>query len=632
MKKRIISLALVIVMLLSLLCSCSFNYAKKNLAKYATFDATEFEKALLGLVIADGDFGRNQNDRNKNVLDTIFAALASDAGTDNKSFDVVVKEYDVLYYGYYATFTKTEKVTDENGEETEVTTEYVVFPEGMNPAKPGGLQFGLSSTKEDSLAGKIEAAVGDQVVTNVFKGNTDGTAAEGDIVNVSFTFTYTVTDAEGNSKSETIVYNYVNLPLTLAEAVLATVNEDETTEDETTGDETTGDETTGDETTGDETTGDETTGDEPTVSDPTVKPELKQNLVEYLVGKTVGKVGEGKFDGKLTHKDVTYEGAFTGLTINWIVEDEGQEIATVTDKTYSTAKSVKDIYGNTHDLKDVELTYHVYPMYVVDVVDELTTEVVLKKLLGTDSNKNGSVEDSEKGSLAIFSSEEYKNGEETLKALVEKLVTAYNDLAKAEKALVAAKDAFEKEKANASTATPATVSEDETVEGGETTDETTGDETTEGGESTETPTEPEKSKAEKEYDSAVQDVAAKKLAVSELVNKIADAAKGEEKVSAILADEYKKAVYDNLEATYESTIRTNIATEVVKLATKYITFTGKLPTDAVNNAYNRIKDMYEYNYYQGNYTNADKTTVPNYNKYGSFEEYLKTDKNALNLG
>ena len=40
--------------------------------------------------------------------------------------------------------------------------------------------------------------------------------------------------------------------------------------------------------------------------------------------------------------------------------------------------------------------------------------------------------------------------------------------------------------------------------------------------------------------------------------------------------------------------------------------------------------MYEYNYYQGNYTNADKTTVPNYTFYASYEEYLKS-KDALNL-
>lgn len=596
MKKRIISLALVIVMLLSVLCSCSFNYAKKDLTKYAEFNATEFEKALLALVIDDGSFGRTLTDRNKNVLDTIFAALATDAGTDEevRKYDVDVKAYDVLYYGYYVTFEKTNTTKDENGEDVTTTETITVFPEGMNPAKPGGLQFGLSSTEEDSLSGKIEAAVGNQVITNVFKGGAEGTTEANDVVNVSFTFTYTEKDADGKDVSKTVTYNYKNI--TLSDSTLAPVAE------------------------GDETTG-ETEGDDTTEGEDNTGSKVVLDVTKYLIGKAVGKVDKGEYEGTLTVDGVAIEGKFTGLTINWIVDEAGAELATVTDKTYTTTKSVKDVDGNSHDLKDVELTYHIIPMFVVDVVDELSTEVVLKKLLGTDSDADGSVEDSEKGSLAIFSNEEYKNGEETLKALIEKLTTAYNDLAKAEKALVAAEEALEKEKAKQeSTATPASE---------ETTGETEGEgDTTEGEkpEAEKTPLE----KAEAAVDAAITDLAAKKTAADELVAKIAAATNGEKTVADILADEYKEAVYDNLEASYKSTIKTNLSKEIIKLATKYITYTDKLPKRAVKQAYERIEDMHEYNYYQGNYTNADKTTVPNYTFYASYEEYLKS-KDALNL-
>ena len=136
MKKRIISLALVIVMLLSLLCSCTFDYAKRDLTKYATFNATEFAAALQNLVIADGDFGHNLTERNKKVLDTIFAALASDAGTDTKSYDVAVGEYDVLYYGYYVTFEKKTTEKNDDGEEIVVSTDIItVFPEKIRATK-----------------------------------------------------------------------------------------------------------------------------------------------------------------------------------------------------------------------------------------------------------------------------------------------------------------------------------------------------------------------------------------------------------------------------------------------------------------------------------------------------------------
>ncbi len=654
MKKRIISLVLVVVMLLSFLCSCSFNYANRKLTKYASFNATEFEKALLSLVIDDGDFGIDEVTRHTKVLDTIFAALATDAGTDNKIYDATVGKYDVLYYGYYVTFSKEiEKEVD--GEKVKETVEYTVFTDAMNPAKPGSLQFGLldSDEKEETLGEKIEALVGDKNIKDyVFSATTEGKTEAGDKICISYTMTYSVPkldadgkqeiDAEGKplyeSKTVTVNYGIVTLDTPV-------VTPDEDTPDADTPDEDTPATT---EETGDNTTtdgGNDTTTDGGTTDGGTTdKPIEKLPLLTYLIGQKVGKVGtDGKYENvKWTDDEgVEHDVTYTGLTINWIIEDEGTEIGTVTDKTYTTSKKVKDVNGVEVDLKDAELTYHIFPMYIVDVVDQLDTEVVLKKILGTDTDKDGTVEDSEKGSLALFNSEEFKNGEDTLKTLIEKLVTAYNDLAKAEKALVTAEDKAKKEaekeaeKNESSTAKPAAeestedgttedgTTEDGTTEDGTTNDGTTEDGTTEDGTTNDGTTE-EKPVEKTEVEKAQDDVKEKQQKVDELVGKIAAATNGKKTVGEIIVGEYQSAVYDNLEASYVSSIRTNLSKEIFKLAEKYVTFTGKLPKSAVKQAYERIENVHKYNFYQGNYTNSDKTTVPNYVKYeGNYENFLK---------
>ena len=600
MKKRIISLVLVVVMLLSFLCSCTYNYANKDLTKYASFNASEFEKALLALVIDDGDFGINEDTRKIKVLDTIFAALASDAGTDNKLYDVAAGKYDVLYYGYYVTVSiETEKEVD--GEKVKETTDYTVFTDAMNPDKPGSLQFGLLDT--EGLSKLIEELVGDKNIGDyVFKATTEGKTEGGDKINLSYTKTWSVPklDADGNpeldaegkplyeSKTETVNYGVVTLPVIEVEE---DTNDDQTaTVDETT-----------------EGGNNETTGGENAETE-------KLPFLQYLIGQKVGKVGTGKYEGvKEIIDGVEYEVSYSSVNINWIIEDEGTEIGTVEDKTYTSSKKVKDVNGVEVELKDQTLVYHIFPMYVVDVVNELTPEVVLKKILGTDTDKDGTVEDSEKGSLELFTSEEYKNGEETLKALIEKLVTAYNDLAKAEKALVTAetKAKEEAEKNESSEAKPASEENNETTEGGE------NNETTEGGE---TETKPEKTDLEKAQD----EVAAKETAVNEILVKILAASNGEKTVADVIVEEYTDAVYDNLEASYVSTIKTNLSKEIFKLAEKYITFGDKLPKAAVKQAYERIENVHKYNFYQGNYTNADKSTVSNYVKYeGNYENYLK---------
>lgn len=605
MKKRIISLALVVVMLLLTLCSCSFNYSKRDLTKYATFNSEKFFAELLNksISIKDADFGTDEDARNLKVLDTIFKALASDAGTDEKVTDGAAGKYDVLYYGYFLSFEIEEKTGEKDDEGKDIVTKkpvYVMY-EGLNPAKPGSVQFGLYETDKDSLAGKIEAAIGTTDIDSfLYSAEAEGTVADGDLVFISYTKSWTVpvykTDADGNTvldadgnpvpelnadgtaKTETKKESAVYKLLTAEKAAASTPDSQ-----------------------------DDTTTEAPE------KPTLSKTFEEQLIGQKVGKVK----DLTVTEDGVEYK--YSGIQVHAIVDtfNESNPMVKVTDKTFTATKKAYDQDGKEYDLKDKELTYYVFPMYIVDVADEITAEIVLKKLYGTDTDKDGTVEDNEKGNLEILTGEDYKNGEETVKALAEKLVTAYNELAKADKALTAAKEK-EAEK------TPTTDNKGDSTEGeGDTTTEgepsTQADDTTEGEGETDTEL-TDLEKAQKTYDE-------KKAAVDELVTKILAAKNGENKtVGEVLADEYKEAVYDNLEASYISSITNNIAKEVFKIAESCITYNG-LPKSAVKDAYKRIEDVHEYNFYQG--TVSDTTTgaakgQSNYDFYkGNYEAYLK---------
>jgi len=67
MKKRIISLILVVVTLALSLVGCAYSYASDDLNKYAKFDAKAFAEALLAIDVEDGDFTADNETRIKKV-------------------------------------------------------------------------------------------------------------------------------------------------------------------------------------------------------------------------------------------------------------------------------------------------------------------------------------------------------------------------------------------------------------------------------------------------------------------------------------------------------------------------------------------------------------------------------------
>ena len=94
-----------------------------------------------------------------------------------------------------------------------------------------------------------------------------------------------------------------------------------------------------------------------------------------LVGKTVGESSKFEVeDETLDTDDKTVN--YSAVKVNWIVKND-KELGTVKDTTYTEKKELADVKGDKIDLKDVELTYHIFPVYLVKVADKLTADVVI---------------------------------------------------------------------------------------------------------------------------------------------------------------------------------------------------------------------------------------------------------------
>ena len=109
MKKRIISLILVVVMLALSLVGCGYSYADDDLSQYATFDKAAFDAALLLISIKDGDFTADEATRLLKVEDKVASNLAGLSDTDDKKTAGKPAAGDLFYYNYYITADATDK-------------------------------------------------------------------------------------------------------------------------------------------------------------------------------------------------------------------------------------------------------------------------------------------------------------------------------------------------------------------------------------------------------------------------------------------------------------------------------------------------------------------------------------------
>ena len=189
MKKRILSLILVVVMLALTLTSCSYSFAEDNMSNYVTFDSAKFNDALKALVLEDGDFTTDEAIRAQKVEETIRNTIgqSTDTGADKQRKEGIVGTYDILYYSYYVTATFGEEVA-------------TLYASNMKSASAVKLQLGMNSTAS-SLDKAIMDALKDKDIKDFIYSTDTATTTElkaGDKVYVSYT--YDSKDASGNAK------------------------------------------------------------------------------------------------------------------------------------------------------------------------------------------------------------------------------------------------------------------------------------------------------------------------------------------------------------------------------------------------------------------------------------------------
>lgn len=545
MKKRIISFILVIVLSVLALASCAYSYENDNMANYVDFNKEAFLDAIASLEIEDADFGTDEDVRNNKVIDAIFTTLVGKADTDNKITEGTPKKYSTYYYCYYATF-----VNDEN----ETVT---VYASSMKQSSAVKLQLGMSSLEGLSL--KIADAVKDFELVQDYAYDTDTTSTtkKGDIVVVTYT-----RKAEGDENSVTYTNQIIEL------------TEDAPAEDGT------------------------------------------QTFLNQLVGLTAGSSTGKAFEGIDEVVDgETVKVDYSSVKVNWIVKSD---LANHLEVKYTPTEETKvnDVAGNEVDLKDKELTYYIYPVYYIDVISELTAEVIVDTIYGssisagTDANEDGDFDDEDdtKPSLDVFGDSGYKNGDETINAIVEELAKLQATLEEKETALEdAIEDLEEKQAAVDKAGDDATPEETDALDAAKTAKNTAESEKT-------------------EADDAVKAQVEKLLACT----KSGDTSTLEETI----VKEYKQSRYDSLEATYKNSIKQNLAKAIYAIAKESITFKKDdagnelLPSSEVNKAYKTILNNLKYDFYEGTYSSSSSETNYHYyteTKKTGFDGYLRAE-------
>ena len=476
----------------------------------------------------------------KAALDAFLAAIEIEDGDytadpETRKAKVLDRIYETLLKSVDTTDTKTEGALTAHDALyycyyvtfTEGETVYTVYTSYMKNSSKVNFQLGLEDNSE--LQKKIAEAVLAAGEIEAYKTKTSGKATKDSLAYVTYTVSYQETDAEG--KVTNVKETHTNETLVLGE---------------------------------------------------------EGNLVaEKLVDATIGTaVTEFKSE------DEKY--TYTGAVVNWVVE-AGKEVV-VENKTFDVETKVTPTVvvdgaadAGKVDLKDKDLTYHIYPVHYLDV-EEFSAELVLTDILGTVSNE---------------SLECLKEGfDELIKTLNDKK-TALSEKKKAvsdkEKAVEEAEKALETAKGK--------VAEGENVEenSGVKSAQTTLDNAKQALEDAKT----EETAAKNEVKAAA--VAIIKKAGSE------DEAAGK----TIVEDDYKEELAKTLEDEYNNEIHQNLAKAIWEAIDKNVTIKvedSALPEKAVKDIYELLYEKHESDFYTG----TDSTTKQSYylQHKGSFKSYL----------
>lgn len=404
----------------------------------------------------------------------------------------------------------------------------IVFASKMQQSSAVKFQLGLSDTT--GINAEIEKLLAEYDLTGkAYSTKTEGTAESGKTAYISYTVTYKVTEGE-TEKTEEKTYEYERVVL----------------------------------------------GDE------------SHDVAKILVGSTIGSAYKGS-DNKTTFTvgEGENQKTYANAKVNWVVES-GEEL-TFTHTTYETATSEKGEEKNTkYELKDKELTYHVFPVYYLSVEDFSAAEV-LKTLIS---------------SLSVDSLPSFEGKEDAIKTINDlktALAEAISKTAEEEEEVTTAEETLEKAKAAVTEGEEPTDAQKKTIEAAE-------NSLAEAKEALKAAEEAE-AKAESDLDAGI----------TEFYNTVS---------AETIEKEYKENVYDGLLEGYNTEIKNNLAKaiwEKMKSLAK-VTFTEKA-NSAIKPVYDRLMENHRYNFSTGTYNTTTKETNYHYFK-GDFNAYLLYKTNS----
>ena len=386
MKNRIISMLLVVVSCVLLLTGCAFNYQKKDLSEYATFDKAAFAELLKAVEVTEGEFKYEDEDtRNQLVKDEIYNRLVKYVDDEDKITTGTIAEKNLLYYCYYIVATFEEKETVE-GTETKVDKSYTFYATNMTASK--FQKLALYNLEKDVDKKIMEAFLGEGVPAYDF--GTDGA--------------YVTKDAS-TDVAEAGKVVYVSYKLTVGSKTTEYTNQRITLPAEDDG-----------------------------------------TFAGYLVGKNIATTltdktfGEGETAQKYSGIKINWM-VESGKGVEVVFENTvDEEEKPVINNPFTTTTSQKSDDGVTKNLKDAKkVVYHIYPVARQEIgeLTEETGKLVFTTLLGDAIAPT---------SLPSLSKADYKYTEGdktvTIKSLIEELAEKY-------KALSDAKSAYDKSPANA---------------------------------------------------------------------------------------------------------------------------------------------------------------------------------------
>lgn len=318
MKHRIIALVLALVLIGAMLTGCAYNIEKDDLTKYAAFDLTAFEQKLREIEIKDsGDYSVAEGEEADALREQKLLEKIEDALKSAVDTSADGAKKTEGVFADRQLLSYCYYVTSEDGN--------IYYTSNMKIASPTTLLIG--SIKDDALVKAIADALkesGKDLKDCVYtsKSGTSDTAEAGKLAFVTYTREYTLNN---EPKKTTMTLCPVLLP---AEA-------------------------------------------DETFAGKLIGQKLATSLPDTFT--TTETVGEGE-EEEAQSLEITY----SGVKIDFVAESAA---AVDVEYTYTETKSATNVAGKTDALKDVKLTYHIFPMYYYEVAT-LSAETILTKIYG----------------------------------------------------------------------------------------------------------------------------------------------------------------------------------------------------------------------------------------------------------